>query len=291
MCRLERNTARRGRSAVPLTFVRVRTWRRTRASCLVLAFTWPHPPPSRSPGLRGLAGLLAHVLVLVADALALVRLGLAHLPDVRGDLADELLVVAANDDRRWGRNLELDALRRRERNGVRVTHLQLERVAAHRGAVADTDDGQALLVPLRYALDHVRDERAREAMQAPVESLITRSLDADRGVLLDDAHLGMETRAERSARALHGHRGVLDRDVDPARDLDGLSADTTHIATPATKRTRGPRRRCPCGRRHGPSSHPATSTRWRRRDHRARAGDRSAPRTFAVPDCSHASTR
>src|SRR5918994_1424192 len=175
MCRLERNTARRGRSAVPLTFVRVRTWRRTRASCLVLAFTWPHPPASRGPGLRGLAGLLAHVLVLVADALALVRLGLAHLP-------------------------------------------------------------------------HVRDERAREAIQAPVESLVTRSLDADRGVLADDAHLWMQTRAERSARALHGHRGVLDRDVDTARDLDGLSADTTHIATPATKRTRGPRRRCPCGR-------------------------------------------
>ena len=44
--------------------------------------------------LAGLAGLAADVLARVADALALVRLGLAGRADLRGDLADELLVDA-----------------------------------------------------------------------------------------------------------------------------------------------------------------------------------------------------
>ncbi len=59
--------------------------------------------------LRGLAGLAQHALAGVADALALVRLGLADLADVGRDLADELLVEAAHDDARRLRNLERDA--------------------------------------------------------------------------------------------------------------------------------------------------------------------------------------
>ena len=88
MCLLERNTARRGRSAVPS----------------------PGDGPGRAGGggapacgrcgplLGCLPGLAHDPLAGIADALALVGLGLAQLADVGGDLADLLLVDALDDD-------------------------------------------------------------------------------------------------------------------------------------------------------------------------------------------------
>src|SRR5438128_12025165 len=98
MCRFERNTARRGRSAVPATFFRTRRCRRIRATRLSCALT--------SGPLGRLAGLLPNVLALVPDALALVRLGLADLADVRSHLTDELLVDPADRDPVRGGHLE-----------------------------------------------------------------------------------------------------------------------------------------------------------------------------------------
>ena len=83
-----RNTARRGRSAVPWTLRRTRLWRRKPQLALVL---WPALSSLRYL-LRGLAGLAHDVLADVADALALVGLGLLEGTDVGGNLADDLLV-------------------------------------------------------------------------------------------------------------------------------------------------------------------------------------------------------
>ena len=52
--------------------------------------------------LTSLSDLAADVLAGVADALALVGLGLAQLADVRGDLADQLLVDALTTPSRVG---------------------------------------------------------------------------------------------------------------------------------------------------------------------------------------------
>src|SRR5688572_20231947 len=99
MCLLERKTARRGRSAVPVTFLRTRRCRRARCSVLLNAIVVPLAL------LAGLPGLAQHLLAGVPDALALVRLGLADLADVGGHLADELLVDAPHGDRRGRRHL------------------------------------------------------------------------------------------------------------------------------------------------------------------------------------------
>src|SRR5205085_11127642 len=93
----ERDTTRRGRSAVPRTLPRTRRWRR----CLA----------SRTVRLGTLPNLASHVLPLVADALALVRLRRADLPHLRCHLTDLLLVDALDDDLRRHRELEANSLR------------------------------------------------------------------------------------------------------------------------------------------------------------------------------------
>src|SRR5690606_12461101 len=64
-----------------------RAWRRLRPSCFFFVLSL-----ISIASLAGLASLAADVLVDVADALALVRLGLSPRTDVGGHLADELLV-------------------------------------------------------------------------------------------------------------------------------------------------------------------------------------------------------
>src|ERR1700747_2720950 len=117
MCLLERNTASRGRAAVPSTFLRARRCRRTRCSdfvALMLSL------------LGGLAGLALHALAGVADALALVRLGLSRFADVGGDLPDQLLVEAAHDDAGRLRYLEGDPGGRLHVHRVREPHRDLD---------------------------------------------------------------------------------------------------------------------------------------------------------------------
>src|SRR5918992_250096 len=119
MCRLERKTARRGRSGVPDTRLRTRACRLRRPARLALAASISGAvlsvPAARiaDPGgagglvlLGGLAGLAAHGLARVAHALALVRVGLAQRADLGRDLADLLLVDAL--DGQPGRRADLE---------------------------------------------------------------------------------------------------------------------------------------------------------------------------------------
>src|SRR4051794_11918446 len=104
----ERYTASRGRSAVPTTLPRMRRRRLSLVCCLVFFMS----------GLigRALLGALADLahddLARIANALALVGLRRAEAADVRGDLADGLLVDAPHDHLRRGGHLELDAVGR-----------------------------------------------------------------------------------------------------------------------------------------------------------------------------------
>src|SRR5947208_12798964 len=154
MPRFDRNTTRRGFCAVPLTLPRTRLCRRMRPSLTVKLGTLAHLP--------------AHVLALVANALALVRLRRANLANLGGRLADLLFVGALDDDLGRRRDLEADARPGLDRDGVGVSDLQLEIGALERRAVADALDLQALLEALRHAFDHVGDERARQPVQRAV---------------------------------------------------------------------------------------------------------------------------
>src|SRR5581483_365179 len=219
MPRFERKTSRRGRSAVPRILPRTRRWRRSRASRVVKV-------------LGTLTNLSADVLALVANALALVRLGRAYLPDLGGRLADHLLVDAAHDDLRRHRHLERDALARLDLHRVRVADLQLEVGARERGAVADALNLEALLEAVRHALDHVRDQRARETVQRAILAALGRARHGDRAVLGRDLHPLRDLLAQLALRPGHGHAARVDRDDDAGGDFDGLSADTTHALLP-----------------------------------------------------------
>src|SRR6266508_4018724 len=200
MCRLERKTARRGRSAVPRTFLRTRRWRRPRASRLVIVMLG---------SFRALPRLAADVLVDVADALALVRLGLADLADVGRHLADELLVGAPDDDAGRDGHLEGDPLER-------------------------------LDVAFGYADHHVVDQRPGEPVQRAVLALVVGTRDRE---LVADARDGDVVRRvvlERALRALDDHVAALDGHVDAGRDGDGLLADAGHGRYQTWQRTSPP---------------------------------------------------
>src|SRR5215212_1574791 len=91
-----------------------------------------------------LADLPGDVLALVADALALVGLRRPLLADDGGDLADLLLGVALDDHARGLGDLELDALGRLDRHGMRVAEGQLEVAALELRAIADALDLERL---------------------------------------------------------------------------------------------------------------------------------------------------
>src|SRR4051812_39993134 len=193
--RLERRTDRRGRAAVPTTLARTRRRRLRRRCSLVRTVKGEALPTntecsclkeSRSDFSCPLTDLPRHVLALVADALALVGLGRALLADVRGDLADQLLGDALHDHARGLGHLEGDALRRLDRHRVGVAERHLEVTALQCRAVADALDLQRLLKAGGDALDHVGDERARQAVQRPVLAAVGRALDEQLAIGLLD---------------------------------------------------------------------------------------------------------
>src|SRR5690242_405563 len=98
--------------------------------------------------LPSLSDLAPHDLAGVPDALALVRLGLAQLADVRGDLADLLLVDPAHREPRGAVDGERDAVRRVDLDRVAEPERELDALPLRLDAVADADDLQALGVPL-----------------------------------------------------------------------------------------------------------------------------------------------
>src|SRR4051794_23486624 len=250
MPRLERNTEMRGRAAVPMTLARTRRRRRSRCWGLVLTVTSSSRARSDPVGddptcagslrrlgcsggaSRALAHLPGDVLALVADALALVGLRRALLADVRGDLADELLRDPLHDDARRLRDLELDAVRRLDRHRVRVAERELEVAALEHGAVAHALDLEALLEAGRHALDHVRHERAGEAVERAVLGAVGRARDDELAVVLRDVDVARHALGELAARAADPHELWLDRDQHAVGDRDGLSADSGHARLP-----------------------------------------------------------
>ena len=115
--------------------------------------------------------------------------------------------------------------------GVRVADLQLEVVALERGAVADALDLEPLLEALRDALDHVRDQGARQAVQLAVGSALGRTGHGDRAALLLDLHALRHDLLERAERARDRDAAGLQLNGHAGGDFDGCFSDSTHVIT------------------------------------------------------------
>ena len=172
------------------------------------------------------------MLAFVADALALVRLRLAPLADVRGNLADLLLGDAVHDDLRLTGHLERDVLGSLHQHRVGEAQLHLKILALERGAVAHAHQLQLLGKAVGHALHHVGDERAHEAMVGLRFARIVRTLDDDFAVLLLDSHDLGERASQLAFRPLHRHRRAVDGHLDAGRNGDGQLADTRHVKPP-----------------------------------------------------------
>jgi hypothetical protein len=127
--------------------------------------------------------LAADVLARVADALALVRLGLAQLADVGRDLADLLLVDPLDGELGGRLDGERDAVGRLDQHRVAEAERELQVRALGLHAVADADDLELLLVALGHPGDHVGDQRAREAVQRLALALVVGTGHGERAVL------------------------------------------------------------------------------------------------------------
>src|SRR4051794_22911285 len=132
-------------------------------------------PLLRSGAGERLARLDLYDFTFVADALALVRLGLADRADHRSELPDGLLIGAAHFDLVDAFQLHADVAWNRDAHLVGVADRQHEVLAALLGLVADALHFQALHVAVGHTFDHVRQQRAGQAVQRLARLLIIRA--------------------------------------------------------------------------------------------------------------------
>jgi hypothetical protein len=85
-----------------------------------------------------------------------------------------------------------------------------------------------LLEALRDSLDHVRDQRAGETVERAVLAALGRSRDDDLALALLDLHPRRDDLVQLAERPVDLNAPRGDRDIDGARNLDGLSTDSTH---------------------------------------------------------------
>src|SRR6185436_14085973 len=228
-----RKTARRGRTSVPARWRRMRSWRLRRAApreatCVIVSVLQRQCVLLLAADLAGLAGLAADLLAGVAHALALVGLRLAGRADLRGDLADQLLVDA--DDREAGRvlDLEADALGRVDLDGMAVAQVERQLLPVERGAIADARDLEALAIAVGHTDDHVVDEGPGQPVELLVRLLLGRAGDDDRPVLAADRHVRVQGPAQGALGPLDRDLAPVDRHVDGRGDGDGKASDTRH---------------------------------------------------------------
>src|SRR5699024_6535502 len=137
------------------------------------------PVCQRPSLLTSLSDLATDDFAGVAHTLALVRFGTAPLPEVRGGLADQLLVDSVNGDLRLSVDAEGDSLRRFDGDRVAVAEGELEVRSLGQDTVTGSDDLEGLRVAFGHTADHIVDERAGKSVQRPSFSFIVLTYQYD----------------------------------------------------------------------------------------------------------------
>src|ERR1700681_1194777 len=108
------------------------------------------------PSLARFTELLTDDFARIANAFALVRLGRTEVADLRGDLADALLVDPLDVHAVGPLDGKRDPVRRRVRDRVRITEREVQVVAGLVDAETDALEFERLAKAFRDPVDHVR---------------------------------------------------------------------------------------------------------------------------------------
>src|SRR5215471_12455146 len=195
----ERYTLSRGRSAVPSTFLRMRscTWPRfSFLEILVSIASSPYSTLERSfaslsmiaagsdarqtRSLRScLSNLLLQPFAEIAHALVLVRIGRTQGAHFSGDLTDFLPVDSGQRNfGLLGIDHRFDPTGQRIFDRMRVAQVEHHHaLALHFGAVADAHDFQLARPTLGHAFDRVVDQGARQAVQRRLRIILANGND------------------------------------------------------------------------------------------------------------------
>ena len=172
------------------------------------------------------------MLVIVLDALALVRLGRTLRAHFCCKLADLFLVDTLDNDLVRVRDIDLDVRVLGHGDRVREAQVHDQVLTFLHGSVADAVDRERLAEALGHADDHVVDQRAGQAVQGAVQFVIARAGDVD-GVAFDrDGHVRVYVVRQGALRALDGDNVAIAGDFNACGDLNGSSTNSRHCSVP-----------------------------------------------------------
>ena len=113
---------------------------------------------------------------------------------------------------------------------MRIAYGQLQVAALQLCAIAHPLDLEPLLIARRDALDHVRDQRAREPVKRSVLAAVGGPRDEQLLAVLLDLHVPGYALGEFPFGAVHANLLALDRHGHAGGHGDGLSTDPGHGA-------------------------------------------------------------
>src|SRR5690606_21165078 len=159
-------------------------------------------------------------------ALALVRLWTAIGADFSGDLANDLLVDARNDDFRRLRHGNGDALRSDVVHVVAEAQRKRERIALHRRTITNAIDLELALETGLHAVQDVGDLCAGHApLRTRILGLVAR-LDLNRTVFQLHQHFFVKDELKLALRALSRDGLTIDGSGNALRHRNRLLANT-----------------------------------------------------------------
>src|SRR5207237_2038782 len=139
--------------------------------------------------------------------------------------------------------------------------------------IADALELERLAEPRRDTGDHIRDQRAGEAVHRPVAGLLAGAGNDDLAVLLFYPHFRIELAAQFALGSFDGDARALDADLDSRRYGDRHFTYSRHWFTTRSRVLRHPRRG---GGLPDRSYRPPAWRGWRRQGRRRRAGSRAS---------------
>src|SRR6266540_4372991 len=168
------------------------------------------------------------MLVRVLHALALVRLRRVEAAQFGGDLADELFVGTFDGDLGVLLDDDFDLVGDVVLDGVRIAEVHRHDLAGYGGFEADAADLEPLAEAVDHALDHVVDERARQAVQRPGVRILALAGHQHSGALDLGGRAWGQIEIQLAPGTFDRNFAAADLDLHLRRDDDGLFANAGH---------------------------------------------------------------